>query len=240
MRPFSGEETLRAWECSRELPTAEAALAVLALGWPERSVNELAKLPLRDRNALLLELRAAVLGRRMQGFAVCPECGAQLEFALDTQQLAQGLRRESSGIEVQEGGEAAGGWRMRPVDSSDLLASSQAADEAQARSILLARTLGIDEVELAGADVPFEALQERFEQINASAEIRLQLECTACRKGLWLDLDMARFLLRELAGAARRLMSEIHELAGAYGWSEQSIAAMSATRRAAYLEMLNA
>ena len=54
-----------------------------------------------------------------------------------------------------------------------------------------------------------------------------------------VDLDVARFLLREVAAAARRLMADIHELASAYGWSEAAIASMSAARRAAYLEMLS-
>ncbi len=129
---------------------------------------------------------------------------------------------------------------MRPVNSADLLASSKAANEEQARLILLARTLGLEEQELGRLGEAEELLRQRFEQINAAAEIRLQLECAACHSRLWLDLDMARFFLREIADAARRLMRDIHELASAYGWSEQSIAAMSATRRAAYLEMLNA
>ena len=74
------KKMLKAWECSRELPEQEAALSLLALASPERSWDELAKLPLRERNALLLELRAMTLGRRMNGFAVCMDCGAQLEF----------------------------------------------------------------------------------------------------------------------------------------------------------------
>jgi hypothetical protein len=53
-------------------------------------------------------------------------------------------------------------------------------------------------------------------------------------------LDNAGILWREVALAARRLLAEIHRLARAYGWSEQAITAMSATRRATYLEMLDA
>ena len=55
-----------------------------------------------------------------------------------------------------------------------------------------------------------------------------------------LDLDIAGFVWREVALAARRLLTEIHRLARAYGWSQQAIAAMSTPRRAAYLEMLDA
>jgi hypothetical protein len=237
MRAFVGEEMLRAWESGRELPEQEAVLALLALALPERSVNELANLPLGERNALLLELRAMTLGRRMDGFAVCPDCGAQLEFALDARELAKGLRAQPAEAEDLDG------YTMRPANSLDLLASSAAASEEEARSILLARSLGVEEAELGslGFDETVAAfLLERFEQINASAEIRVQLQCAVCHSHPSLDLDIATFLMREIAAAARRLMRDIHELASAYGWSEQSIAAMSATRRAAYLEILSA
>ncbi len=97
MRAFAGEEMLKAWECSRELPEQEAALSLLALASPERSWDELAKLPLRERNALLLELRAMTLGRRMNGFAVCPDCGAQLEFTLDPRGPGTELAQRTAG-----------------------------------------------------------------------------------------------------------------------------------------------
>ena len=254
MRALVGEEILKAWERSRELPEQEAAVALLAMASPERSLDKLASLPLGERNALLLDLRVLTLGRRMEGFAVCPECSTQLEFVLDARELAKGLRARPA-----EAAELAG-FTMRPANTLDLLASSAAENEEQARSILLARTLGVEPEELDElvAAAEFEAgkstgrglqshshpaaalLLEQFEQMNASAEIRVQLECAVCRSHPSLDLDITRFLLREIAGVARRLMTDIHELASAYGWSERSIAAMSATRRAAYLEMLSA
>lgn len=230
MRALVGEDILRAWECSRELPEQEAVIAILELALPELSRTELASLPLSERNALLLKLRAATLGRRMEGFAVCPDCGAKLEFTVDPLKLAKGLTASPAE-------EESGGHRMRAVNSLDLLASSAAVDEEQARSILLARTLGVEEAELGEPD---ESLLERFDRMNASAEIRLRLQCEACQSRSPFDFDIARFLLREISAAARRLMEDIHDLASAYGWSEQSIAAMSVTRRIAYLELLNA
>ena len=234
MEALAGQQLLTAWELSRTLPEQEAVLSLLALAWPERSIDELALLPLGERNALLLELRAALFGPRMEGFAICPECGAELELIVDPRALAQGLRSEPAGAS-----EEIGGYCMRPVNSVDLMASSHAAGEEQARGILLARSLGLEGHELAQLGESDAALAERFDRMNASAEIRVRLECAVCRDRPVLDLDIARFLLREVAAAARRLMVEIHELASAYGWSEAAIASMSAVRRAAYLEMLS-
>jgi hypothetical protein len=246
MRALNGEEMLMAWERCRERPAQESALVLLSLAQPERPVEELDLLPLAERNAQLLELRSMTLGRPMEGFAVCPECGAQLEFAMDARKLARGLH--ASAVEASEGG-----LMMRPANTRDLLASLEAGDAVHAQSILLARTLGFEEMsEECGPQEWLErlsdslpeaepsALLERFDRLNASAEIRVQLQCAACQSNPMLDLDIARFLVREIAAAARRLMAEIHELASAYGWSERSIASMSGARRAAYLEMLNA
>ena len=244
MRGLAGEQLLTAWERSRALPEQEAALALLEQAQPERRADEWALMPLSERNALLLELRAATLGRRMEGFAVCPDCGAQLEFAMDARELARGLRAQA-----EEAGGEQDGLAMRPANTLDLLASGAAESEEEARSILLARTAGVEATDSAGAAASWIAAQpaqavarmaERFEALNAAAEIRVRFECVACGSRPWLDLDIVRFLQREISAAARRLMAEIHELALAYGWSEAAIAAMSTVRRAAYLEMLGA
>jgi hypothetical protein len=246
MHALDGEKMLMAWERCRERPVQESALVLLSLAQPGQSVEALARLPLAERNARLLELRSMTLGGRMEGFAVCPECGMQLEFAMDALELARGLHASAAEAIEQ-------GLTMRPANTRDLLASLEASDEVQAESILLARTLGFEELDETAKEVgpqkwleclsnclPEAELVERFDRLNASAEIRVQLQCAACQSSPFLDMDIARFLVREIASAARRLMAEIHELASAYGWSERSIASMSGARRAAYLEMLNA
>ncbi len=246
MHALTGEELLIAWERSRQRPKHEAVLCLLALASPERSFSELASMPLGERNVRLLELRADTLGCAMECRAVCPECGMQLEFELDARQLAQGLREQAPAC-----GEELDGIAMRPVNTQDLLACARATDEDEARLILLERTVSVQRAEPGREEqggVPVQslpapvtsALIEKLEKLNAAAEIQVQLQCAGCAARSQLDLDIAHYLVREIAGAARRLMAEIHELARAYGWSEESIARMSGARRAAYLEMLNA
>lgn len=229
MGALTGEKLLRGWEAVRELPDQEAVLQLLALAWPKRTRSEWAQIPLGERNALLLELRAATLGRRMEGFAVCPACGALLEFVLDARELEEQLRAQLSAVE-ESGQEMA-----RPVNTADLIAAGAVEDEEEAQRILLARTMKLDGNAAAAGD----GVLERFERMNRAAEIRIELACPDCPARPALDLDVAGFLLREIAAAARRLMREIHELASAYGWSESDLTAMSPARRAAYLEMLS-
>jgi hypothetical protein len=174
----------------------------------------------------------------MDGFVICPDCGAELELTADPRALARGLRSEPA-----DASEKIAGYSMRPLNSLDLLASGDAASEEEARGILLARSLGLEEHELARLGESAASVAERFERvferINAGAEIRMRLECAACRNRPVLDLDIARYLLREVAAAGRRLIGEIHELASAYGWTEAAIAGMSPARRSEYLKMLS-
>jgi len=227
MRALEGELMLLASERCRTAAAQRSALALLELAAPEIPPESLAVLPLARRDALLLEARAMTFGSALEGFATCPDCGAELEFHLETRRLLAGL--EVDGIRPEDG--------TRPLDTSDLLACQGAEDEEEAMAILLSRTTGWKP---AFGEKPPRDRVERFEELNAPAEIRLRLVCATCGGTPTLDLDVAQFFAREVGRAARRLMRDIHLLAGAYGWSERSIAEMDGNRRAAYLEMLGA
>jgi hypothetical protein len=234
MHSLSGERILTAWERGQASREPWRALTLLAVAMPEEEMAELAAMPLAERNAMLLRLHAMTFGPRVDGFAACAECGEQLEFAMDAEDMAQTMRA----AEPETWMEADRTMGMRPADSSDLAATMEAASEEDARSLLLARTLGIEDTDLVRANRA--DWVDRFDRLNASAEIRCVLPCAHCGARTAVDFDVAGFVWREIQVAARRLLAEIHRLASAYGWSEKAVVRMSAARRAAYLEMLNA
>ena len=228
MHAMQGERLLTLWETCRTQREPVRALAMLQAAAPGAGMSQLAELPLAERNARLLALRGATFGRQLQGVAVCEVCGASLEFDVDADAL-----REALAVPQAHGDGA------RPVNSADLLACMDTADGDAARRMLLRRTLG--------STLPDGPLQQiatdelaRFEAINASAEIRLELECSQCGNRPVMDLDIARFLWQEVRVAATRLLADVHTLASAYGWSEASILALSNARRAVYLELVSA
>jgi hypothetical protein len=234
MHSLSGERILTAWERGQASREPWRALALLAVAMPEREMTELAALPLAERNAALLRLHAMTFGPMVEGFAVCAECGEQLEFAMAAEDMGQTLRASEPEAWV----EADRQMGMRPANSNDLAASIDAASDEEARALLLSRTLGIEGTGLVRANLS--DWMDRFDRLNASAEIRCVLPCAHCGARAAMDFDVAGFVWREIQVAARRLMAEIHCLASAYGWSERAVVRMSAARRAAYLEMLNA
>ena len=77
----------------------------------------------------------------------------------------------------------------------------------------------------------------KFEEIHQGAEIILTLLCPSCRQNRKAELDIAQFFWAEVRSAAMTLLRDVHELARAYGWTEDAILTMNGTRRKAYLEM---
>jgi hypothetical protein len=72
------------------------------------------------------------------------------------------------------------------------------------------------------------------------AEIRLSFACPVCGDGFEDNLDLPAFLWAEMTAKAKRLLTEVHHLAAAYGWSEAEILGLSAARREFYLGMVGA
>ena len=83
-----------------------------------------------------------------------------------------------------------------------------------------------------------EELETRMEQLDPAANIRLAMRCSDCGHTWDALLDVAACFWSELSARARHLLEAVHRLAGAYGWREADILALSPARRAAYLSMI--
>lgn len=231
MRALAGELLLLAWDRGGAEHNLERALTMLSLALPDADYSLLLHMPMAERNLQLLRLQETSFGPRLNAFSECAQCGARLEFSLPVAALRAGLQEQmpAGPAEWIENGRH---YRLRPVTSIDLLASLSMEDPADAAAYVLTSCLEPAEGLLAAT--------EHFDVLNQGAELRFQVVCPSCRSSETLDLDIAGFVWAEVRLGAQRLLGEIHELASAYGWSEESIAVMSEQRRAAYLEMLSA
>jgi len=230
---LSGERILIAWERGLSMPEPWRPLALLEQSIPGSDLTSLAAMPLPERNARLLELRALSFGRSIDAFARCPHCDAPLEFELNTDNLHIDTQAPTEETWMEGGSE----MHMRLANTTDLAAAHNAVDDDEACARLLSLTMGLASFHIDPKD--HTDWLARFDQLNAAAEIRCVLTCDACAARAEIDFDIAAFFWREIASGARRLLAEIHGLASAYGWSEHSILAMSPARRRAYLEMLH-
>jgi hypothetical protein len=236
MRPLDGHSILEAWDRGLSQNALGRALVMLAAGSPERGARELLATPIVDRDRELLERRRATFGDVLRGFVPCASCGTSLEVEARVSSLLQRLDRiRTDRAATRE----VGGFvvSMRPATSEDLAVATAAPEDPGASRLLLRRCACVrPDAELSG-ELEQVAI-EMFEDLHRDAEILFTLDCPACGATQTSELDIARFLWRELASAGISLLRDIDELARAYGWSEDAILRMSPARREFYLELV--
>jgi hypothetical protein len=222
MSAIEAGELLAVWEEGIGAAPHQRALALLALT-SEETEEELRLLPLGQRDARLLRFRERTFGRRIEGLADCPSCGATCEIAFRTTDImaAAAAEREACGI------------RFRLPTSADL-ASAIGSDDPRGALLALCIEGPVD----ALAPEVIEAIEEAMERADPNAATRIEVTCPACAHA-WVSLfDIGTFLWSEISAWGGRLLGEVHALATAYGWAERDILSMSAWRRRRYLELI--
>lgn len=243
MRTLTAEDLLALWERGAGRHVIDLSLQILMRALPEADPQELERLPLGSRDALLLGVRRATLGDRLAASDVCPACGTAIELELSCTALAAG-----GGTPRPEWSVEKSGYRLtlRPLDSLDAAAAAASTDDATAHSTLLARSIVSAERHgevVTSGDLPADVTIAAAESIateDPCAEITLDMWCPACRYAWKNVLDVASFVCSEFVAAAQRLMIDVHALARAYAWTEAQILALSDQRRAAYLGLCRA
>jgi hypothetical protein len=201
-------------------------------------VGELARLPLDERDHLLLELRVLTFGGDLEAVVACPSCREWLELELPTEALLQAPTSLTHGSVAELDVDGAG-VRVRVPTSEDLLAARSTGGPEQARARLLERCV---EAAVPNTLSPIQrerALDQLVEHLP-HVEAAFELSCASCGHAWREPFDPGEYLWAELRAQARRLLLEVHALASAYGWHESEVLSMSTMRRQAYLAMVGA
>ncbi len=242
MRRLPTLELLGVWERGLEASSMQRALLLLARVLPDKSIEELSRLHIGERDALLLEIYEMAFGPILTCETACPGCGERLELNLRSDELkAPGPNPPQASAELN-----AEGYDVifRLPDSLDLNAASLCLDLASARQVLMECCIlkaQRDGKESNASDLPgavIEAVSSRMEELDPQANIQIDLTCPSCGNRWFSPFDILPLLWSEVDIMARRTLREVHLLASAYGWSETEILTMSQWRRQAYLEMI--
>lgn len=202
----------------------------------------IAGLSIGKRDSSLLTLRELTFGRVLLGLVSCPECSERLEldFEVDDLRSRSGSRSESE-ISISHSGYD---LKISPVNTYDLQSIVRLKDVSRARDELRRRC--ILKIQYQGKDIAFEqlpetvieAVEERLEELDPQADVRLALSCPSCSHRWEAPFDIVSFFWSEIDSWARHILRDVHVLAEKYGWSESDILSLSPTRRRIYLEMI--
>jgi len=242
LKPLRDGLLLEAWERSAVAGDSGRAAALLSSACPDTSVEHWETIGLPEVVLQLARLRQLSFGSGLTAYLPCSHCGDRLEFQIDLAQIIPHLETLSTET-IAEWTCGSDRFSMRPANQHDLAEAGTQNDPEEARWVLLQRCTRIngqpvtDENSAALRASEAQAM-EAFTRLHQGAEITFHVACVNCGHAEETDLDMARFLWAEVRHRVSRLFRDVHELASAYGWSEDAILAMPAHRRARYLEII--
>jgi hypothetical protein len=235
MRTPSASALLQVWEHGQDAQPAARALLLLTLA----ASADPAGLAVGARNRQLLTLQRELFGPLVEAVADCPDCGVVLELPLAAE---PGPDRPCSGAETERE-VCRGGWmvRFRPPTAGDLIGLPDPPGDAVtallARCVLAADREGVP---VAPADLPADVVQAVDEAMAAAdpdSVLDVAASCPACGRSFVLPLEPVAFLWSRLDQWAWRQLADVHDLARLFGWTEDTVLAMTPWRRRAYLAL---
>ena len=244
MKPLSTVELLDVWEKGLNQPILNRALILLAAASPEMNANAIAELNIGERDARLMQLREWMFGSQLINTAACPKCAEPVEWE---NEITDFYIRPPDLTTVNALSLQTGKYHLhfRLPNSTDIAAvlddstGGSKADNLLKRCIVTAERAGKTYNKNRLPKRALDALSQHIETLDPQAEIRIDLNCPECSHHWEILFDIANFLWHEINSWAERTLSNVHKLAGAYGWSEQEILNLSPVRRQLYLGMVN-
>jgi hypothetical protein len=226
-------ELMSAWERGAGERIPRRTLTLLRVALPAASDEELLDLPVGTADAALLDLREEIFGAQFSGVTTCPACTEAIELSFDTAEVRRPGSSPALISATRDGHEV----KARIPRVADLIAAERAGSIERTRRALFARcTDGVRADALPDSMV--DEIAACMAASDPQADVTLDVICPVCAHA-WLEpFDAAAFLWHELSAWVRHLITEVHLLASAYGWSEGEILRLSPARRHAYLELV--
>lgn len=239
MAVVDAADVMQLWEDNRDRDELSRSVALSAIADPPLAFPDAAGLAIGQRNSRMLQLRQRWTDEELEVTAQCPDCETQLEFTVDPVRLIEAAPADPPRPAITIG-DTTIHWRA--VTSRDLSAAGREPDAEQAGTFLLRRCIlevtqrGVARADHEPSDAERAALAEAIEAADPLCEVRFDLACAACGARVTAGLSVTETVWSELDRTARSLVSEVHQLATAYGWTEAECLALSPARRATYLE----
>lgn len=230
MALISDTAILDLWEKGACEHPLDRALGLIALVEAEMSREELAALPIAERDVRLFDVTEAVFGTQLALSATCTVCGAETELSFSVSDIK---RLESPGTVhrvIRHGGRD---YPYRMPNSRDLANALRAPDPRQALLLSLMDRTEADDALIAACDAALEAT-------SGLEALSVGFECAECGAAENAPFDILDYLWTRIAAEARRLMWDIHLLARSYGWTSREILGLSPLRRAEHVAMVSA
>ncbi len=213
-----------------------------------------------DRQYLLLKLREATFGDRVQATIFCPwpDCGEKVDIDFSTNDIPIRESEEKGPIyTMQLSPEAAfsgdhGGkyreiaFRLPTGGDQEAISPLLSQNEAKALTMLLGRCIQAigplndpgNELIVSLSPMARMEIERGMETVAPKVELTMGANCPQCGREFALPFDLQEFFFGELRVSRDLLYREVHYLAYHYHWSEREIMEMPREKRRQYIEVL--
>lgn len=224
------------------------------------SVEVARNLLVADRQYIMLKLREATFGERIQSTIRCPwpDCGKKVDIdfsirdipfreSCDKGPLYKMTLSRGAAFEGDKGNACKEVTFRLPNGGDQETVSPYIYDnEGKALTELLKRcirsigTADEPEDELVEKLTPLERMEieKRMEEVAPKAELKMEANCPECGRDFDAPFDLQEFFFGELRTSRDLLYREVHYLAYHYHWGEAEILEMPRDKRRGYIEIL--
>ena len=242
MKAPGTKEILSIWERNIGKPLIEKTIDLLYASG--NAAEDPAELSIGERDTRLFQLRENMFGPQLYNISACPACHVQLEWKTSIKELIPANQESKPSLlrslDVED-------YHIvfRLLNSYDLIkAFSDPAYKKDPRKLLADCILEIkkENEDCNSKHLPetaYDKIEECMSSQDPQADIRMLLNCPACRHRWEMPFDIASYIWIEIDNWAKRILHEVAILASAFGWSESAILSMTQHRRQLYLAMIN-
>jgi hypothetical protein len=194
-----------------------------------------ARVTLGTHHRQLLALHRDLVGTALEAVVTCRHCATDSEFPVPVEavlDLPAPLPENIVTVEVDAVRET---FRLPTVE--DLDATHGLAYDDAVRRLAECTHVGGGAPLLGSGDLA--RLAAAWDEADPAGDVTVDVDCVGCGAPLAVSVDPVEFVTRDLDRFLDRVLREVHALATAYGWTEETILALPTSRRRRYLELVN-
>ncbi len=237
MSPLTPRKMLQVWEEGQSAAPWVRAMLLLKAAEPSVSRQYLTLLPIGERDARLLDLRQAMFGDALKSLAVCPKCNEQLELNFSTADVRLPAPKGKGPWTYEDGPLSVTFKLPATADLEALTSHADAAETLLSACVCKVMKEGSKTSINVLSQAQRAALIETISDTDPRADMKAAMICPRCGHEWSAQFDILAFFWEEIGAWVRRLLTDVHVLARAYGWRERDVLNLSPWRRRQYLAL---
>lgn len=217
------------------------------------------KMPVGDRNFLVLKLREITFGNKIDAVIQCPDadCNKKMDISfllsnLPVKYLNDGIQYHNYTVKnknhlKQFPVEITFEYRLPNGEDQELLAKDVLKNEKEAVEKLLARCVfkingKQKDIKSTIESLPktiLSELENEIKRVSPGIETRIEAICPECFKKFEFEFNIAEWFINEMTYNTDIFFRQTHLIAFYYKWTEREILLLERSRRIKYAEMIS-